>query len=110
MKTAPVRALYRYDIVISYRVSVRDEISFRVYIKGHFMMADVCLNRQICDCDAILDWLSKTTHVLPVPDSRRSDFTPGRTVKPRLYDIGMSFRKGMKISLQYSDRGSELVP
>ena len=41
--------------------------------------------------DAILDWMSKTTHALPVPDSRESDFMPERTVVPHSYDIGMSF-------------------
>ena len=40
------------------------------------------------DCDAILDWMSKNAHVLPVPDSQKSDFTPTLT---RLHDIGMSF-------------------
>ena len=61
------------------------------------------------DCDAILDWMSKTALALPVPDSRESDFMLERTAAPRLHDIGMSFRTGMKISLQYSYR-SELVP
>ena len=35
------------------------------------------------DCDAILDWMSKTTHALPVQDSRKGDFVPERTVVVR---------------------------
>ena len=50
-------------------------------------------------CDVILD-----VYVLLVPDSRESDFMPERTVVPRLHDIAMSFRTGMKISLQLSYR------
>ena len=73
------------------------------------MPDDVCLNKQICDCDAILDWMSKITHALPVPDCRESDFTSRRTVVSRLHDIEMSFRTGMKISLRYSNR-CELAP
>ena len=41
-KLAPVRVSYRNDIVISYLVYMKDEISFCVYIKGHFMTAEVC--------------------------------------------------------------------
>ena len=111
-KLALVRVSYWYDIAISYRVYVKNEISFRVYIKGHFMTANLWVTKQICDCDAILDWLSKTTLVLPVPDSRESDSTPGQTVKPRLHDISMSFEcfhTRIKISLWYSDQG-ELTP
>ena len=66
------------------------------------MPADVCLNKQICDCDAILDWMSKTTHALPVPDSRESDFTGtnSRTAFTRHRN---------EFSLWYSYRG-ELSP
>ena len=59
--------------------------------------------------DAILYWMSKTAHVLTVPDSQESDFMMERTAVPRLYDIGVSFRTGMKISPRYSYRG-ELAP
>ena len=61
------------------------------------------------DCDAISNWISKSAHALAVPDSRESDFMLERTAVPRLHDIGMSFRTGMKISLRYSYRG-ELPP
>ena len=61
------------------------------------------------DCDAILNWISKTAHGLPVADSQESDFMLERTAVLRLHDIGMSFRTGMKISLRYSNRG-ELAP
>ena len=61
------------------------------------------------DCDAILNWISKTALAVPVPDSRESDLMLERTAVPRLHDIGMSFRTGMKISLRYSNRG-ELAP
>ena len=37
------------------------------------MPADACLKKQISDCE-------KTTHALPVSDSREGDFMPGRTV------------------------------
>ena len=59
--------------------------------------------------DAILDWMSKTAHVLPVPDSQESDFMTEQTAVPRLYDIGTSFHTGMKMSPRYSYRG-ELAP
>ena len=59
--------------------------------------------------DAILDWMSKNARALPVPDSKGSDFMLERTAEPRLHDIGMSFRTGMKISPRYSYRG-ELAP
>ena len=59
--------------------------------------------------DANLYWISKTAHALPVLDSRESDFMLERTPVPRLHDIGMCFRIGMKISLRYSYRG-ELAP
>ena len=58
---------------------------------------------------AILNWIPKTAHGLPVPDSRESDFMLERTAIPRSHDIGMSFRTVMKISLRYSYRG-ELAP
>ena len=61
------------------------------------------------DCDAILDWMSKTALALPVPDSQESDFMLERTAVPRLHDIGKSFRTEMKISLRYSYRG-EFTP
>ena len=61
------------------------------------------------DCDANLNWISKTAHALPVPDSRESDFILERTPVPCLHDTGMCFRTGMKISLRYSYR-SELAP
>ena len=61
------------------------------------------------DCDAILNWIWKTALAVPVPDSRESDLMLERTAVPRLHDIGMSFRTGMKISLRYSNRG-ELAP
>ena len=61
------------------------------------------------DGDALLDWMSKTAHALPVPDSRESDLMPERTVVTRLHDNGMSFRTGMKISIRYSDC-SKLAP
>ena len=35
------------------------------------------------DCDAILDWMSKNTHVLPVQVSRKGDFMAERTVVVR---------------------------
>ena len=57
------------------------------------------------DYDTILNWISKTVHALPVPDSRESDFMLERTAVPSLHDIGMSFRTGMKILLRYSYRG-----
>ena len=57
----------------------------------------------------MMDWKSKTAHALPVLDSQESDFMLERTAVPRLHDIGMSFRSGMKISLRYSNRG-ELAP
>ena len=101
-KLAPVRAPYRYDLVISYRV----------YMKGwDFIprLREGTLHAGRSDCDAILDWMRKTTCALPIPDSRESDFMPERTVEPRLHDIGMHFGTGMKISLRYSDRG-ELTP
>ena len=59
--------------------------------------------------DAILAWISKTVHALPVLDSQESYFMLERTAVPRLHDIGMSFRTGVKISPQYSYRG-ELAP
>ena len=59
--------------------------------------------------DAILDWISKSAHALPVLDSQESNFMPERTAVPRLHDIGMSFRTGMKIWPRYSYRG-ELAP
>ena len=59
--------------------------------------------------DAILDWISKTVHALSVLDSQESDFMRERTAVPRLHDIGMSFRTGMKISPRYSYWG-ELAP
>ena len=61
------------------------------------------------DCDANLNWISKTAHALPVPDSRENDFMLERMPVPRLHDIGMCFRTGMKISLRYSYQG-ELAP
>ena len=67
-----------------------DEISLRVYMKGHFMPADVRLLEH--------------KYALPVPDSRKSDFILEQTVVPRLHHIGMS-RTRMKISLRYSYRG-----
>ena len=57
----------------------------------------------------ILDWMSKNVHALPVPDFQEGDFMLERTAVPRLHDIGMSFRTGMKISPRYSYRG-ELAP
>ena len=50
--------------------------------------------------------------LVPVPllyTAQESDFMPERTAVPRLHDIGMSFRTGMKISPRYSYRG-ELAP
>ena len=34
-----------------------------------------------------MDWMSKTMHVLSVPDSWESDFMLGQTVIPPLHDI-----------------------
>ena len=44
------------------------------------MTTDAYLNKQTYDSEVILDCMSKTTFALPVPDSRESDFTPGRKV------------------------------
>ena len=66
------------------------------------MLADLMVS-------AILDWMSKTTHAPHVPDFQESDFMPEQTVVPRLHEMGRSFHTGMRISLQYSDRG-ELAP
>ena len=57
------------------------------------------------DCDAILDWMLKNAHALPIPDSQESDFMLERPAVPHLHDIGMSFRTGMKISPWYSYQG-----
>ena len=84
----PVRVPYRYDMF-----TWRDEI----------------FNPRLHEGFALLVWISKTTHALSVPDFRESDFMPERTVVPRLHDIRMSFRTGMKTSLRYSYRG-ELAP
>ena len=60
-------------------------ISYRVYIKGGFYsafyMETIDVGRR--ECDVTLDWMSKTTHALPVPDFRESDFKSERTVVPR---------------------------
>ena len=69
------------------------------------MPAGMCLNKQICDCDVTLDWMSKTMHELPIPHSWESNFTPGQAVALPLHNIGMSFCIGMKISLRYSYKG-----
>ena len=61
------------------------------------------------DCDAILHWILKTAHALPVPDSQESDFMLEWTAVPRLHEIGMSFCIRMKILLWYSYWG-ELAP
>ena len=52
--------------------------------------------------DAILDWMSKNGHALPVSYSQESVFMLERTAVPHLHDIGMSFHTGMKISPRYS--------
>ena len=57
----------------------------------------------------LLDWIPKTAHTLPVPDSEESDFMLERTTVPRLHDVEISFRNGIKISLRYSYLG-ELAP
>ena len=75
--------------------------SYRVasYIKGWdliLLLHEGTLHGGWRDCDAILDWMSKTTHALPVPVSWESDFMPERTVVLHLNDIGMSFCSGMQ--------------
>ena len=55
-----------YIVILYIYFYIRDEISFHVQMKGHFMLADACLNKQICDSKAILDWMWKTTHALPL--------------------------------------------
>ena len=98
MKTRPGEVSHRYDIVIPYCV----------YMKGrdfilHFHEGTVHVGRR--DSNAILDWKSKTTQALPIPDSGESDFMPEQTVVPLLHDSGMRFCTGMRISLRYSNQG-----
>ena len=66
----------------------------------YFMSTDVIMTLLL-----LLDWILKTAHALPVPDSQTSDFMLERTAVPRFHDIEMSFRTGIKISLRYSYLG-----
>ena len=59
--------------------------------------------------DTILDWMPKTTHAPPVPDSRGSDFHARAKSCTAFTCHRNEFRIGMKVSLRYNDR-SELAP
>ena len=56
-----------------------------------------------------LDWIPRTAHALPVPDSLESDFMLEQTAAPRLHYIGIRLHTGMKFSLRHSYLG-ELAP
>ena len=58
-KLAPVRVWYRYEITVWH-------CDFIPCLHEGTLHAD----RR--DCDAILNWISKTAHALPVPDSRNT--------------------------------------
>ena len=77
VKTAPLWVLFRYYVVISYPVYMKgwDSIWHLHEGQGHFTPAKMCWKEQICDCDAILGWMSKTMHAKPVPDTQESDFS-----------------------------------
>ena len=84
----------------------RDEMLFRVCMKaGHFMPADVCLNKQICDCDTGHLEMDVKNYACATRSRLLGQwFHIGRAVVPPLHDFRFSFRSEMKISLRYSDR------
>ena len=53
--------------------------------------------------------IANTTHALPAPVHRQTDFTPKRAVVSRLHDTVARFRTGVKFSPRYNNRG-ELTP
>ena len=53
--------------------------------------------------------IANTTHALPVPVYRQTDFTPKRVVVSCLHGTVARFRTGVKFSPRYKNRG-ELTP
>ena len=53
--------------------------------------------------------IASITHALPIPDYRKTDFTPKRVVVSRLHDTVARFRTRVKFAPRYKNRG-ELTP
>ena len=84
-KLAPARVSHRDDFLISYRV-------YMMTWSFHFLLFDGTFH-----VDKIHVWfkIASSTHALPVPVYRQTDFT---------YTVAR-FRTGAKFSPQYNNRG-----
>ena len=89
-KLAQVRVSHRSDFLTS-RLHDDEVNSYRVYLKGHHI--SIKYKRE----SKLQIWRLSgkvSTHVLPVPAHRDTDFTPDRVILPRLHDTVARFRAG----------------
>jgi len=98
-KLAPARVSYRDDFWILYPVFMMTGSFYISLFEGTLYVNKVYVWFKIAN----------TTHALPFPVHRQTDFTPKRVVISRLHDTVARFRSGVKFSPRYQNRG-ELTP
>ena len=84
-------------------------ISYRVYIMTGSFHISLLEGTLHVDKIHVRFKIANITHALPVPVYQQTDFTPKRFVVSRLHDTVAKFRKGVKFSPRYNNRG-ELTP